>query len=481
MRFIPLEIANSSMILAQEIFDTSGRILVGANTVLTQSMIDRLIEYGFSGIYIQDKLTENIKLEYAISDNLRNTAMNCIKEQNIDGCVELSKQIITEMLNLETISLDLMDLRSYDDYTYAHSVNVAVLCCTIGMGMNLPMGDLECLVTAALLHDLGKLQIPPEILNKPSRLTPEEYELMKTHSKRSYELIKDRIDLSAKVKNTVLYHHENYDGSGYPYGINYMNQSLLVRILHVADVYDALISKRPYKKPYSPLDASEYLMGACGILFDHMVVKSLLAYIPLFPKGTNIQLSDGREGIVYKNTGYHNLRPIVILMDGTYLDLTASNNLNIGISSSNESSNYFTQAENSRKEMTKAPKKPQILAVDDLKTNLEVIRSILELNHDLILSKSGEQALKMLQSGLKPDLILMDIDMPEMNGLECTAKINELSGNTIPILFVSALASPDIVSTCRRLGAAGYILRPYNPTYMKSEIARILYGHRYDE
>lgn len=91
------------------------------------------------------------------------------------------------LLSRENVCLDMTDLRSYDDYTYAHSVNVAVLCCVIGMGMGMSERDLNYLVTAALLHDLGKLAIPKEILNKPGRLTPDEYQLMKTHSTRSYQ------------------------------------------------------------------------------------------------------------------------------------------------------------------------------------------------------------------------------------------------------------------------------------------------------
>lgn len=116
------------------------------------------------------------------------------------------------------VSLDLTDLRSYDDYTYAHSVNVAVYCGVIGMGMGMSEVELGHLVTAALLHDLGKLQIPDEILNKPGRLTQEEYLIMKSHATLSYQIISERWDISAHIKEAVLHHHENVDGSGYPDG-----------------------------------------------------------------------------------------------------------------------------------------------------------------------------------------------------------------------------------------------------------------------
>lgn len=483
MRFIPLNIAEPDMKLAYDIYDTNGLILVSANSVLTESIIKRLKEYGFSGIYVLDTLTEDIEVYHAISQTLRNEAMNCVKQQNIDGCVEFAKMIIEELMQTDRITLDLRDLRSYDDYTYAHSVNVAVLCCTIGLGMNLSTPDLENLVTAALLHDFGKMQIPPEILNKPSRLTPEEYSVMKSHPMKSYMMIKDKIGLSAHVKNTVLYHHENFDGSGYPCGIDYTEQSQLVRILHVADVYDALVSKRPYKEPYSPLDASEYLMGGCGILFDQDVVKALLSFVPLFPKGTTIQLSDNREGVIFDNIGFHNLRPIIKLTDGELIDLTSSDNLSVGISSTSYYHDLsLEQSEMERKEMMKENnERSHILVVDDLKTNLEVIRSILEAYFDLTFVKSGKQAVKYIETKQRPDLILMDVDMPEMDGLTCARIINEMTNHSIPILFVSAIANQDIVKGCREIGAAGYIVRPYNPVYMKSEIKRILYGNSVDE
>ena len=119
---------------------------------------------------------------------------------------------------------------------------------------------------------------------------------MKSHATVSYELLKERWDVSAQVKSAVLFHHENVDGSGYPQGLEGHEQTLFTKILHVADVYDALVSKRPYKNPYSPYEASEYLMGGCGIMFDQTVVDILLRYVPLYPKGTAVILSDGQIG-----------------------------------------------------------------------------------------------------------------------------------------------------------------------------------------
>lgn len=476
MRYISLKDARPGMRLAYDLYDSFGRTLVGCNCELTAYYIEKLNDYGFDGIYIEDELSKGIEIEPAISPKLRSAGQACVREGNIDGCQEVAKQIVDEILKKGVTSLDLADLRTYDDYTYAHSVNVAVFCCTIGMGMEMGEEDLNNLVTAALFHDLGKLQIPSEILNKPGRLTQEEYQIMKSHATLSYEYISERWDISSYVKTAVLFHHENVDGSGYPQGLDGSEQTLFTKILHVADVYDALISKRPYKKPYSPYEASEYLMGGCGIMFDRTVVNTLLKYVPLYPKGTEVVLSDGRVGIIYENSGLHNLRPLLRLMDGEMLDLARAENFHITLRVPEGVEPLTEEAEQSRKEMIKPLKRYHILVVDDMKTNLQMLRGILEHLYDLTLVKSGRQALLYLEKNPRPDLVLMDIDMPEMNGIEAARKIQEMTNWEVPILFVTALCDKETVMMCRNMNAAGYIVRPYKSVYIKSEIKRILTG-----
>ena len=242
-------------------------------------------------------------------------------------------------------------------------------------------------------------------MNKPGRLTPEEYQIMKKHAEYSYKLLSNRWDISAHVKQTVLLHHENYDGSGYPQGLLGKEQSIFVRILHVADVYDALTSKRPYKKPYSPYEAIEYLMGACGIMFDKQVVEVFLEYVPLFPKGTRVNLSDGRTGIIFENAGKHNLRPVIMLDDGEKIDLMDKEYLNITILPPD----YLDvvspdEEEEGRNNMVEGAPRPHIMVVDDMRTNLEVMRGILDNIYNLTLCKSGYQAIQYMKKNPFPDL-----------------------------------------------------------------------------
>lgn len=479
MRYVAIGDAKPGMCLAYDLYDSMGRTIVGKGCELTDSYIARLNEYGFSGVYIDDELTKEIRLEASIPEQLRLEGIQSIQSSDIDQCVTIAGKIVDDILPRGTVSLDMLDLRSYDDYTYAHSVNVAVLCCAIGMGLEMSERDLNDLVTAALLHDLGKLFVPTEILHKPGHLTPEEYQIMKLHSTKSYELICDRTDISENVKQAVLGHHENYDGSGYPQGLRGEEQSLLVRVLHVADVYDALTARRPYKQSYSPYEAVEYLMGACGIMFDQSVVEVFLEYIPLFPKGSKVSLSDGRNAIICQNTSGHNLRPMVILEDGTKLDLMDNDNLNITIlPPDNLDVVSPEEEEKGRKNMEGRQSRKTVMVVDDMVTNLDAMRSILEHTYAVVLCKSGEQALHYLERNKYPDLIIMDIDMPQMNGIEATARINQMTGEQVPVLFVSAVSDEKTVADCRALHAAGYILRPYKAVFIKSEVERIVNGWR---
>ena len=477
MRYISLKDAEPGMSLAYDMFDSYGRTLISTDAKLTLGYIAKLESLGFDGVYIQDELAEGIELEPVITPELRAEGLASVRTRNVEKCQDVAQDIVGQIVSKGTLSLDLTDLRTFDDYTYAHSVNVAVYACVIGFGLKLEEDELVNLVMASLLHDFGKMFISPEILNKPGRLTPEEYSIMKSHAERSYELIKNRVGISAQIKQAVLYHHENEDGSGYPHGVSGSELSLCTKILHVADVYDALVSKRSYKEPYSPYEASEYLMGACDIMFDKKVVEAFLRYVPLFPKGSQVKLSDGRDAIIFDNTGSRNLRPIIRLMNGEMLDLTAPENLNITIVTSMEKNiPVIEKSEREREQMIHQDKKYHIMVVDDVKMNLQILEDSLKHLYNVTLLRSGTQALLYLQKNPCPDLILMDIVMPEMDGIEAAKEIQKLTDNKVPILFITALCDHETVMKCREVNAAGYVVRPYNQVFLKSEIRRILSG-----
>jgi hypothetical protein len=195
MRYIKINDAKPGMRLAYNIYDADGHTLICKGSALSEFYVKKLNEYGFSGIYIADSLSDDIVIEPIITPELRTEGLNKVRNSDVDGCKGVSRQIVNQILHKGVLSLDLKDLRSFDGYTYAHSVNVAVISCIIGFGLKLNSQALEQVVMAGLLHDLGKQEIPQSILNKPTRLTNDEYKIMKTHSTLSYEMIKDRWDI----------------------------------------------------------------------------------------------------------------------------------------------------------------------------------------------------------------------------------------------------------------------------------------------
>lgn len=321
MRYIVIEKAQAGMLLAKSIYDGAGRVLLGAHTVITQEYISKLGARGLPGIYVEDELAKDIEIEETITQELRNQGVEALKKGNIDACMNVAKEIVDQILEKSVVSLDMVDLRTYDDYTYQHSVNVAVISTIIGMNMSFKYTMLQELSIAAILHDIGKSMIEPAILNKADKLSEEEYALVKKHPDFGYEMLRHRLDISACIRAGVLSHHENVDGTGYPQGLNGSQIYVYAKIIHVADVFDALTAKRVYKMPYARSEAVEYLMGSCDRLFDREVVEAFLMSVPIYPKGTMVKLSNGKEALVVANTG-NALRPQVRLSDGEEMNLS---------------------------------------------------------------------------------------------------------------------------------------------------------------
>lgn len=480
MRYTNIDNVDAGSVLGSDMFDSLGRMIIARGCKLTQNSLDRLKEMGYSHIYVDDSVSADIEVEPIIPPELKSEGMRCIAELDLDKALDVARKIVQEIMEKGVASIDMADLRSFDAYTFGHCVNVAVLSCIVGFSMDLDDRDLSDLVLAGLLHDIGKLKIPNEILNKNGRLTKEEYEIMKTHPQESYNIISERTDISSYVKNAVLLHHENVDGSGYPRGLTGDELTLITKIIHVADIYDALVTDRAYKEGYSPYEAIEYLMGGSGILVDSEVVKYFVRVIPLHPKGSEVVLSNGEIGIIVDNSGVHNLRPVVRLLESSDdIDLSERQYMNLTVLEGSEAKRRkMAQREEVRNEMIKPPKR--ILAVDDMETNLKILEDILKDEYKVDTVTSGKAALLYLKKHDIPDLILMDIDMPELNGVDTSRYINQVTGGKIPILFITAICNKETVLACKRMNAAGYIAKPFQNFYVRKEVDRIVKEWRID-
>lgn len=461
------------MILGRDIYDFAARTLLSEGKELSQDLIERLKQRGYPGVYIDDEWSRDIHVEEIISMELRANAVTSLRELDMDATMEASKKIVEQILEAKVISLDLMDLKAYDDYIYQHSVNVAVFSTVIGIGAGYSIDELKDLCLAAILHDLGKIMIDERILNKPGKLNAMENEIVRRHPQLAYDMLYDRWNIPSRVKNGVLCHHENEDGSGYPNGLSGDRIQPFAKIIHVADVYDALSSKRPYKEACSYSESFEYLMGGCGTLFNKEIVEIFAEYVAIYPKGTLVELSNGEQALVMKNNKDNRLRPKVKLKDGTVLDLQdMDKNRNITIVRQC-GMHVMVADEISQNEKGRNQKLYHILAVDDMVSSLHQIKEILESRYKVSLVKSGQQALEFLKKK-KPDLILMDVAMPNKSGIETVKEIKERFPEQIPVMFVSALHDIQTVLECRNIQAADYILKPFEPSYLKERIRIVL-------
>lgn len=329
MRFIPINHVQPGQRLAIDLTASKNRILVRHGVVLSAPLIRKVGALGFQGVYVDDNLSEGLEIIDVVSHDLKMKTKNevealftsveknfvsnaVIKMSSIKGLVQ---NIVDEIFHNRKVMLNIVDLRAYDDYTYCHSLNVAVLSTIIGISLGMNREALNELAMGAILHDIGKMFVDKDILNKPAKLTPEEFEHMKKHSEFGYDYLNTHFDISQNSRLTALQHHEHFNGEGYPAHLSGHDIHLFGRIVCLADVYDALTSDRPYRKALMPSDAMEYIMSGYNTLFDPDIVRALTRKVAPYPIGTVLKLSSGELCIVTENHEGSGLRPVVRIIE----------------------------------------------------------------------------------------------------------------------------------------------------------------------
>lgn len=214
----------------------------------------------------------------------------------------------------ENVMHILLSLKTYDDYTYTHSLNLGALSVMLGTALELPRDELEHLAMAGILHDVGKCLLPKELVSKPGALTPEEFQHMKRHSALGYEHLKKQGDvIPERVLTVVLQHHERLDGGGYPGGISGVEIDRLSSIVSVADVYDALTSDRVYRSRVSQHTALRTLFGLRGSAFPDNMVDLFVKKLGVYPAFSVVQLKNGFYAWVTRQTPGQPLFPEVMV------------------------------------------------------------------------------------------------------------------------------------------------------------------------
>lgn len=322
MRYVPMKRLKSGMVVKQDIYSGEGNLILEKEIVLDDEQIKELDELGLPGIYVNDGFAEDIQIEQIIRPEIRAKALKLVQQMFVtelenpplqEDIEAVVLEIVKEITANKDVMCNLLDMKTYEDYTYFHCVNVAVLSAVIGVSSNLPEEDVVALTTAAILHDVGKRFVEREVLNARRRLTEEERRLIIQHPKLGYEFLRDHYDFSSYIYSSVLQHHEWYNGEGYPLRRSGSEIPLYARIIKIADVYDAFTSKLPYREPKSPSEAAEYLVKSNGGEFDPELLEVFMKKISVYPVGCEVTLSDGRRAIVVENFEDAILRPKVKL------------------------------------------------------------------------------------------------------------------------------------------------------------------------
>ncbi|MCR5374404.1 MAG: response regulator [Lachnospiraceae bacterium] len=476
MRFVAVDELRPGMIIGRKIINRQKSAMIEKGIELNQKKIDHLLKNGYLGAYIIDDFSDQVEIQETVKEKTIESGIEAVSDANIGSIVEVASELVKDISKLKKISVDMLDLRSFDDYTYHHSVNVAIYAVSVATRLRLSEEKIQEIAVAALCHDLGKSKIDSHIINKKGPLTDEEFELIKKHPRYGYDILYDSFTVSSPVRQAVMCHHENENGSGYPNGMAGDEIPLYAKIIHAVDVYDALTSRRPYKGPYSPADALEYMECGANILFDAKVVEAMKSVIPAYPPGMDVTLSNGEKAVVTAHTS-NAIRPKVkIYNSGQEIDLSMNPKYSdvfiIDSGFYKESEDVYeggVEKLNEDRGKERARKKV-ILIVDDNKTSIVQTKAALGNKYDIVGLDSGLACLNYVKVKGEPDLIIMDIDMPVFNGMETIEKLRERNYNKINVIFLTALANKEMVMRCRCVSAKDYILKPVSPVYLKERV-----------
>ena len=322
------------MITAQSIYNPLGASYLTKGMELSPTYIERLEKAGFDGVTVTSldpklKLAppDDIVQEKTRISAIQNvaTAFHSVEENGTFDPAPLqgiSENILQDIIAQQKNLVQLTDIRLHDTYTFAHSVNVAILSSLLGVLLKLSREEQLKLTLGGLLHDIGKITVPYEILTKAGHLTDDEWSVMQGHPEAGRQRLKKMFPNDTLLSTIALQHHEHIDGSGYPNHLKGEQIHRYGRIVAIADVYDALTSVRPYKRAYTP-SVAHRLMATCSPgHFDLDLLKLFFDNVAIYPVGTILKTQDGYAIVKKVEFGY-TLTPVVCVFanrEGKLLD-----------------------------------------------------------------------------------------------------------------------------------------------------------------
>ena len=354
MKRIRIQDLKPGMIVGADVYNHQDQLVLSAGTELTEKIISRLGIYSIYFIRIKEVEKETVEegeVELSYAEKVRNSEAFKEFHQEFDETVSLMQAVISDFASNE-VTMDAVNqvvdeaismiaedhkefnvfdivhnMRQSSDITYAHSINVAMLCHTIAKWLNMSEEEATLAFTCGILHDIGKLRVPNEIINKTDKLTKEEYELLKTHPIEGYNMLKE-LPIDKHIKNAALMHHERSDGSGYPIGMKGADIDKYARIVAIADVYEASTAPRVYRKGLSPFEVFEMFEKEGIQKYDTHMIMTFMEKLADTYMLNRVRLSNGMVGTIVFINKQSVSRPVVKCGE-TFVDLSKESDLSI--------------------------------------------------------------------------------------------------------------------------------------------------------
>ncbi len=343
MRLVQIKDCKSGMYLGEDIINEKGVVFLGSGTRLTDKHLAGLMNIGIETVYIASPdRVEELENDVILFDKQLNQEFEktITSFKNVYQNLQMGNQIILEelkdnitplvnrVLSNNNILGNLRMIEVADEYTFKHSINVGMVSSMIGKWLGYSQTELLDLSLAGMLHDIGKSRISMDIINKPAKLTAQEFDLIRSHPRFGYEILCDTKEVNFDVLFGVLEHHEWIDGNGYPSGKKGEKIHEFARIVAVADVFDAITSNRSYKSKISPFRAAEIVMEESIAHLDAEIVQMFLGHISQFYVGNKVQLNTGEFGEIVMVNRYNLTRPL-IKVNGHFYDMSSNYRLQI--------------------------------------------------------------------------------------------------------------------------------------------------------
>lgn len=318
MRLISIKSLKEGMVLGRTIWNEAGHPLLQEDIEMNGQVISRLQELNIQYVYIKDEMSKDIESFDSVPIEVRKRVVSDITktfkslqkvkrggesyflDQQSKVLYSIIDELLENILEDENILTVLGDVFLYDNYVYHHSFQVTTYSIAIAKEMNYSYEEIRQIALGALLHDVGKMLVPQEILFKPGKLSEEEFEEVRKHTTFGFDVLRGLHTVSLLIAHCAFQHHERLDGSGYPRGLIDFEIHPFAKIIAVADVFDAVTSNRVYKGKMHPSQGIAILEAGKGTLYDTKVVDTFTKIIAHYPNGTTVVLSDESRAIISK-------------------------------------------------------------------------------------------------------------------------------------------------------------------------------------